>query len=1150
MHFQANLKLIRCSSKWLFLIKGWTIACLLILLESRSMAVTLSEKPLDAAYRPAPPVVMFVFDDSTSMDWELMTPESDGVIKPGNDKRHYIFNELKLYNAWQFNSSYLSNDEKNIWKIQWSGYNAIYYSPFITYDPWPDPSGVGTLPNADMDNPYTDPISSNPRTTIDLSDNFSSLGEIDIKNSHYYLAHVSENEAGVKVYSDIYLVNLVSSETREYYRVTDNNGDGYVNWNELAYVTSLPESYDLTLTPAEDLQNFANWFTYYRKRVLSAKASVSKTIARIDNIYIGFYSINGELQVTASAVKILNQTDQTQNLLTSLYELDITIDHGTPLRNGLATVGEYYRGNSPASLGGSPYASANDGGECQLVYALVITDGYWNGEYTVNSGALSGDVDHDGYSDTLADVALAYFLLDLRPDLQNDVFPSACDVLLAGSHDHLQQRLVTFSVSFGVSGTLDPGPEAYNTCTLEDENGNKPPWQNPLCDTDGDGDLDDNCPNKIDDLWHAAANTTGVFFNASDTQELTRSLLDIFGTIGSRQITGASISVNIKKFRYGTKLFQCFYDPSNWTGNLRAYDITYRNNTLTISSAPIWRAEDTLTAIGRTIVTYDPESGTGIPFTWTNLKAEQKAQLETNETDQQNVLNYVRGQEISGYRNRSSLLGDIVHSSPLIVGNTIYVGANDGMLHAFNKSDGTERFAYVPNALIPKLKYLKDNPYEHHRYYVDQTPVCSDIVTTAANGNAVIKNYLVGGYGAGGRGYYCLDITHVDETTVLNEETMSGYVKWEFTNLDEPELGYTFSTPVIVRTYSTVYPYVVIFGNGYNSDNGQAQLFVLNAETGDLLYQIETVDGVDNGMSSPIATDINNDQIADFVYAGDLNGNIWKFDFRNFDKFSMSSNQWDPILYKNSTGDPLPLFTTVANQPITTRPDVMRHPSKEGYIVCFGTGRYLNAGDLSIDPENVQALYGIWDFGEGAEDYLGQFDPGSAKPLSNLDSHYQLLQQTIGSCEGTGAEALDPTATAICSSSNVPSWLDPSNHTAIPAEVSHVGWYLNLRSNLGERIIQDVSIYNNMLTALSKIPPQDPCSLGGTSTFYFLNPSTGGMISAALQYDGRVLNPPVQIDPSSGESRIIFDNGGGPPSPPPNGVGPGQYMWKDVSDLN
>lgn len=1151
MHFNAKRQRSGILNKRYSFILGYVITYVLCVATIPATAVTLSEIPLEVSYTAAPPVVMFLFDDSTSMDWELMTQETDGVIIPGSEPRHYLFNDTKEINAWLFDTSYLHGSDKDIWKIQWSGYNAIYYSPFITYDPWPNTSGVGKLENASMTDPYTDPISTNNRITIDLSDTFCTADGVLIRNSHYYLAHESINAAGNTVYTDVYLVNLVDSTTRDFYRVDDKDKDGYVDLDELVKVDTLPESYDLTLTPKDDLQNFANWFTYYRKRILSAKASVAKTIVNLENIYVGFYSINGKLKIDASSVKIPNVTDQTETLLTALYGLVIPEGNATPLRNGLATVGEYFRGNKPDGLGESPYATAANGGECQRVYALVITDGYWNQKY---SGVYKGDIDGDGYSDTLADVALAYFEIDLRTDLNDQVLPTDCDELLEPDTDRFQQRMVTFTVSFGVSGSLNPGPEAYNTCTLEDENDKTPPWPNPLCDTDNDGDLDDNCLNKIDDLWHAAANTTGEFFNASDIEELTTSLINIFRSIDSREVTGASVAVNAKKFRQGTTLFQCFYNATTWYGDVRAYEISYSQNNLQVDLSEKWSSSAWLDSKAdrykdRIIVTYNDDTNAGIPFKWKTdvLTADQVTQIVDEDT-----LNFVRGKnDIDGFRSRTSILGDIVHSSPLVVGKTVYVGANDGMLHAFNKADGVERFAYVPNLVFPKLKDLKKSPY-NHRYYVDQTPVCSDIVSHIEGNDPTIKNYLVGGLNAGGRGYYCLDITDID-TISLNESIMAQYVKWEFT---DPELGYSFSTPVIIRTYSETYPYVVVFGNGYNSDSGYAQLFVVDVEKGTLLARINTEKGDDNGMSSPIATDVNNDLIADFVYAGDLKGNLWKFDFRKFDEFSIDAgeNTWEPSPYKDASGKILPLFTTAENQPITSRPDVMRHCSMDGYIVCFGTGRYLNTGDLSlgivdeggviIEPPPVQAIYGIWDYGDGPEDYLGAFDP-ETNSVSHLDpGKYKLLQQSFVTC-GADAHALDPTAEAICSTSYSPNWHNPSDEAAVPNGEHHVGWYLNLSD--AERIDQDVSISCGMLNALSKIPPQNACSNGGSSTFYFLDPCTGGMNMAALEYDKRVLNPPQNVNPGD-ETWLIFEKDKVVQALNSK-INLGKYMWKDLQNL-
>ncbi len=250
------------------------------------------------------------------------------------------------------------------------------------------------------------------------------------------------------------------------------------------------------------------------------------------------------------------------------------------------------------------------------------------------------------------------------------------------------------------------------------------------------------------------------------------------------------------------------------------------------------------------------------------------------------------------------------------------------------------------------------DPGYSHKYYVDLTPFAKTV-------NGV--DLLVGGLGKGGKGYYCLDVT--DPFTIATEAALAARVKWEFPKAttdsdDVADIGYSFSRPVIVNTKAG---WVIIFGNGYNSPNESALLFAL-AIDGSVLAKIDTDSGPSNGLSTPAVVDVNNDLLADYVYAGDLLGNLWKFDIR-----SASPGDWK--VAHTSGGAPAPLFAARGPgdsiQPITTKPDVMFHCARHGYIVVFGTGKYLGSSDF--DDFSTQALYGIWDYGDDTDssEFLG-----------------------------------------------------------------------------------------------------------------------------------------------------------------------------------
>ena len=399
----------------------------------------------------------------------------------------------------------------------------------------------------------------------------------------------------------------------------------------------------------------------------------------------------------------------------------------------------------------------------------------------------------------------------------------------------------------------------------------------------------------------------------------------------------------------GTESFyQLDYNKRAWSGDVLAKDI---NGTANIQTTGPWDSADpTLVtaasllnsvnySTGRKIATF------GAPFRWDSLTNAEQTALGSSA-----ILNFVRGdrsnEEPNGadYYKRDGVLGDILHSNISFwddgTNQTLYVGANDGMLHAFNANTGAENWAYIPSMLIPKLKNLAQDPYIH-THFVD-----GPINIANFNISGAKKTILVGGLGAGGAGLFGLDITSAlaaDETAVASK------VMWEITASGSfADLGHTYGTPVFTRLGGTP---VVLIGNGYvNTGNGHAVLYIINAVTGALVSAIDTGSGSmasPNGLSSPTLFDSDGDAIPDYAYAGDIDGQLWKFDLSN----------------KSSSL----LLTTSPVQAITTAPAVQHHPLG-GQMVAFATGRILTSGD-KIDTSTHYA-YGVWDGAPGSNTSL------------------------------------------------------------------------------------------------------------------------------------------------------------------------------------
>ena len=369
---------------------------------------------------------------------------------------------------------------------------------------------------------------------------------------------------------------------------------------------------------------------------------------------------------------------------------------------------------------------------------------------------------------------------------------------------------------------------------------------------------------------------------------------------------------------------------------------------------------------GRKIIT--STSGTDqIPFRWANLTDSQKGTLDpstaVSET-QSDILDFVRGNRVRegyGMRIRFSILGDIVGSTPRYVAGLnagypfsgystfanananraarIYVGANDGMVHAFNAVDGSEVFAYIPSMVIPNLVKLTQIPYTHN-YFVDGELVVGDAYF-GPSGSESWKTILAGGLGAGGKGLFALDITDPDLSAEDQSTGTDKKILFEKTHAD---LGHVYGRPSVLK-----FPdgkWYVISGNGYGSTNGKAKLFLidLNSPSFDITT-FETDAMSDNGLSTPVFLDTDHDSVADVAYAGDLKGRLWKFEF-DIDASS------DLVVTVTK------LFDAGVNQPITVAPDIALHPSGD-YLIYFGTGSLLSNNDIGNTQQ--QSVYAIWD---------------------------------------------------------------------------------------------------------------------------------------------------------------------------------------------
>jgi type IV pilus assembly protein PilY1 len=490
--------------------------------------------------------------------------------------------------------------------------------------------------------------------------------------------------------------------------------------------------------------------------------------------------------------------------------------------------------------------------------------------------------------------------------------------------------------------------------------------------------------------------------------------------------------------------------------------------------------------------------GCALPITSTQFDALDPSY--TAAVDKADYLNYLRGDRTNeqgtggtkAYRTRTKLLGDIVGSKASVVGppsmplsdgpnpgygafkkkwearpTVVYIGANDGMMHAIQGDvtekltppGGTELFTYVPSALFqgpnatPNVDGLASlgNPSFQHHFMVNATPSVYDVDVAhtygaSASAGSDWRSILIGGLGKGGRSYYAIDVTDPVGMSVGaggSEVKVANKVLWEFTDTD---LGYTYGDPIVAKTLK--FGWVVIVPSGYNNPDGKGYLFIINPLTGKLLEKVST--GVGSPANSAGLAYANSfvtdyaDGTIDAVYAGDLLGNVWRWDVT-----APSTTYPAPVKLASLTDS-----TAVAKpQPITARPLIEVHPNLKKRFVLVGTGRLLNSSDIvSAQP---QTFYAIAD-GNGSH-----FNQDPADLPSGI--HFPITRAVLAA----NTNPLDGHTTAY----------DPA---------TQMGWYeeLGQSGGIGWRVTSDAASLLNQVAWAATLPNGDACNPSGSSRVY------------------------------------------------------------------
>lgn len=767
-----------------------------------------------------------------------------------------------------------------------------------------------------------------------------------------------------------------------------------------------------------------------------------------------------------------------------------------------------------------------------------------------------------------------------------------------GKDTATHQHMTTFTIGLGVNGTIkyesnyETAPNIPGVLQYYDIVNGAESWPEPNTSLKKIDDLWHAAVNGRGTYYSAKDATTlqsGILSALSGIQ-------------ARRGSSAAAATSNLEPVAGDNFVYVALYRTLKWDGDLLAFSIDPATGALSgsplwsaqtqidaqVASGAASRnikyfkdgAADNLRDFNATNLDAD---GLAAPFTNVCNRSEMLSQCtgEDTLTDAQkasanssaNLVNYLRGDrshEMDAnntaanqvFRQREHILGDVINAVPVYMkappfsfdkydstyatfksdnsarAGTVFLAANDGMLHAIDAATGSERWAFVPTSVMSKMWTLADRRYgDNHRYFVDGSPtvadVCSQLGEDASMCAAADKwrTILVGGLNKGGCSFYALDVT--------NPATPKGL--WEFSN---PNLGYTYGNPIVGKREDG--RWVVIVSSGYNNypgngcgstGDGNGHVFVLDAMTGALLEDIVTTlpSGEPAGTAATpsglaeLNAWIENASlpVIDRLYGGDLLGNVWRIDF---DDNHLPEGKEAVLLaqLKDRNG---------VAQPVTAKPELavvgstVQHP-----VVLVGTGRYLGNGDLS--DTSTQSLYAL-------KDSLTGTGIGNVRGSTMVQ---RTLTETTGSADSRLAGRIIRTITG-----DTMSWSAKD------------GWYFDFNPgnrSPGERVNVDMTLQFNILTVPTNVPADNACDAGGYGFLYFIDINTGLNLSTAtdqmagVRLSGNALVAGIKtVKLTSGRTvTIVTDTAGNVSSednPSPSGgggTGARRSAWREILD--
>ena len=893
-------------------------------------------------------------------------------------------------------------------------------------------------------------------------------------------------------------------------------------------------------TWAEERQNVLNWNLYYSTRIAAITTAVGAALAdpKYDNAFrLGYGWINDADGSTSSTVVqrgVRPFTDDSS--LPSPYKTDktnfynflygISPNGSTPLYNAFKRVGNYFK---DATVTGPWAADPVRGSDatahlaCRKSNFIILSDGGYNDSPSPSPGNIDGVANPslntglvassssvhvnpttgltftysitpsktatlvaypDSDSNSLADMAMTYYLSDLRSDL-SDLVPART------GRPAFWQNLVTYTIGFSVQTTnvSQASVTAYQKAFL---NGtamtlNWAPGGN---------------PDPVDDFMHAAVNTTGQFYSVSSSGEVKNAINSILSDIQNQAGSDGGVAVADTNGSLSTLAGELKYVPTYNTidssGDVEAFTLDAAGNTA--SATPVWLMSRNIPTTGsRTLATISGTTvGTKLTTTFSTLPSDVKTALGAAAND--NLMSYLFGTTAvtntatgSLYRLRSSLIGPIVNSPPTYVRGELDMGysgssvtgaasyatylankannrtgmlvvpANDGTVHVTDAITGIEKLGYMPRSAMPNLQAFATDPYTF-QYILDGPAIEGDVYgTTTTSG---WHNVVVGTGGRGGKFVYALEIpvpTSISGSPTSVTPTFSNLM-WEInsSNTGMSNLGNVLQSPISGQTPDGTW--VTIFGNGYYNATGVASLYIVNALTGALVTEISTGAG---SVGTPNAlggvTLIRNaNRLVVGALAGDKLGNLWKFVLSG-----ATSASWGVAFGGKA------LFHSPSNQPFFGAPAWQPHP-QGGIIVVGATGILIENADQT--DTSTQTIYGIWD-----RSTIGGTATAAFMATLPLGTSTLVLQTSTSSVSTT-----TQSFTFYKVSTNSVNW------------GVNDGWMLNMNFQAGQRSISDVNNFGSSVVVASVVPPGnnagvESCTSGTAQDYlYIIDALTGG----------------------------------------------------------